>query len=111
MCVQAKEWDVALFDFHGQTAEDLSFHEGAIIQVTQSGGEEDWRAGRGSTMLPSHSPARVQPGTTHTHTHTAETNTRPKEHQNLIKYKINFLFNIAFMIILMFYVLQKAFSP
>lgn len=70
MCVQAKEWDVALFDFHGQTAEDLSFHEGAIIQVTQSRGEEDWRAGRGSTMLPSHSPARVQPGTTHTDTHT-----------------------------------------
>lgn len=36
---------MALFDFPGQTAEDLSFHKGAIIQVTEHIGAE-WRRGK-----------------------------------------------------------------
>lgn len=43
VCVQ--EWDLALFDFTGQTAEDLSFHKGAIIQVTEHI-DAEWRRGR-----------------------------------------------------------------
>ena len=35
---------------------------------TLSGGEDTWRGGTDSTLLPSHSPARVPH--THTHTHT-----------------------------------------
>lgn len=36
---------MALFDFPGQTAEDLSFHKGAVIQVTEHIGAE-WRRGK-----------------------------------------------------------------
>ncbi|XP_034713224.1 SH3 domain-containing protein 19-like [Etheostoma cragini] len=39
------EWAVALFDFPGQTAEDLSFHKGALIQVTLHI-DAEWRRGR-----------------------------------------------------------------
>lgn len=35
---------MALFDFPGQTAEDLSFHKGAIIQVTEHI-DVEWRRG------------------------------------------------------------------
>lgn len=42
---EAKEWAVALFDFPGQTAEDLSFHKGALIQVTEHI-DAEWRRGR-----------------------------------------------------------------
>ncbi|KAM7366565.1 hypothetical protein PAMP_015998 [Pampus punctatissimus] len=40
-----EEWAVALFDFPGQTAEDLSFHKGALIRVTEHI-DTDWRRGR-----------------------------------------------------------------
>ncbi|XP_068164968.1 SH3 domain-containing protein 19-like isoform X2 [Antennarius striatus] len=40
-----EEWAVALFDFPGQTEEDLPFHKGALIQVTQYV-DTDWRKGR-----------------------------------------------------------------
>uniref|UniRef100_A0A087YJU4 SH3 domain containing 19 n=1 Tax=Poecilia formosa TaxID=48698 RepID=A0A087YJU4_POEFO len=39
------EWVVALFDFPGQTAEDLSFQKGALIQVTEHV-DAEWRRGR-----------------------------------------------------------------
>ncbi|XP_044039759.1 SH3 domain-containing protein 19-like isoform X2 [Siniperca chuatsi] len=42
---EAKEWAVAVFDFPGQTAEDLSFHKGALIQVTEHI-DAEWRRGR-----------------------------------------------------------------
>ncbi|XP_075890293.1 uncharacterized protein LOC142893527 isoform X3 [Nelusetta ayraudi] len=42
---EAKEWAVALFDFPGQTAEDLSFHKGAMIQVLDHI-DAEWRRGR-----------------------------------------------------------------
>uniref|UniRef100_A0A3Q3III0 SH3 domain-containing protein n=2 Tax=Monopterus albus TaxID=43700 RepID=A0A3Q3III0_MONAL len=42
---EAEEWAVALFDFPGQTAEDLSFHKGAHIQVTEHI-DAEWRRGR-----------------------------------------------------------------
>ncbi|XP_056883537.1 SH3 domain-containing protein 19-like isoform X3 [Takifugu flavidus] len=42
---KSQEWDLALFDFPGQTAEDLSFHKGAIIQVTEHI-DAEWRRGR-----------------------------------------------------------------
>lgn len=42
---EVKEWAVALFDFPGQTAEDLSFHKGALIQVTEHV-DAEWRRGR-----------------------------------------------------------------
>lgn len=42
---QAEEWAVALFDFPGQTAEDLSFHKGAMILVTEHI-DAEWRRGR-----------------------------------------------------------------
>ncbi|XP_054656328.1 SH3 domain-containing protein 19 [Dunckerocampus dactyliophorus] len=42
---QVDEWVVALFDFPAQTAEDLSFHKGALIQVTQHV-DLEWRRGR-----------------------------------------------------------------
>ncbi|GLD68077.1 SH3 domain-containing protein 19-like protein [Lates japonicus] len=42
---EAEEWAVALFDFPGQTAEDLSFHKGALIQVTEHI-DAEWRRGR-----------------------------------------------------------------
>lgn len=45
VCTCAQEWDLALFDFPGQTAEDLSFHKGAIIQVTEHI-DAEWRRGR-----------------------------------------------------------------
>nr|XP_046236955.1 SH3 domain-containing protein 19-like [Scatophagus argus] len=41
----SEEWAVALFDFPGQTAEDLSFHKGALIQVTEHV-DAEWRRGR-----------------------------------------------------------------
>ncbi|XP_041841093.1 SH3 domain-containing protein 19-like isoform X3 [Melanotaenia boesemani] len=40
-----EEWVVALFDFPGQTAEDLSFHKGALIQVTEHI-DAEWRRGK-----------------------------------------------------------------
>ncbi|KAM9335759.1 uncharacterized protein ABDE67_020764 [Symphorus nematophorus] len=42
---ETKEWAVALFDFPGQTAEDLSFHKGALIQVLEHI-DAEWRRGR-----------------------------------------------------------------
>ncbi|XP_050931383.1 LOW QUALITY PROTEIN: SH3 domain-containing protein 19-like [Lates calcarifer] len=42
---EAEEWAVALFDFPGQTAEDLSFHKGALIRVTEHI-DAEWRRGR-----------------------------------------------------------------
>ncbi|XP_051934374.1 SH3 domain-containing protein 19-like isoform X2 [Hippocampus zosterae] len=42
---EVEEWAVALFDFPGQTAEDLCFHKGAYIQVTEHV-DADWRRGR-----------------------------------------------------------------
>ncbi|XP_061816245.2 uncharacterized protein [Nerophis lumbriciformis] len=42
---QVEEWAVALFDFPAQTAEDLSFQKGAIIQVTEYI-DSKWRRGR-----------------------------------------------------------------
>lgn len=42
---EAEEWAVALFDFPGQTAEDLSFHKGALIRVTEHI-DSEWRRGR-----------------------------------------------------------------
>lgn len=42
---EVKEWAVALFDFPGQTAEDLSFHKGALIQVMEHV-DAEWRRGR-----------------------------------------------------------------
>lgn len=41
----ADEWAVAVFDFPGQTAEDLSFHKGARIQVMEHI-DTEWRRGR-----------------------------------------------------------------
>ncbi|XP_016537170.1 SH3 domain-containing protein 19-like isoform X2 [Poecilia formosa] len=43
--VKTDEWVVALFDFPGQTAEDLSFQKGALIQVTEHV-DAEWRRGR-----------------------------------------------------------------
>lgn len=43
--MQTEEWAVALFDFPGQTPEDLSFHKGALIQVTEHI-DTEWRRGR-----------------------------------------------------------------
>lgn len=42
---QAEEWVMALFDFPGQTAEDLSFQKGAIIRVMEHV-DAEWRRGR-----------------------------------------------------------------
>ncbi|XP_074518117.1 uncharacterized protein LOC141784244 [Halichoeres trimaculatus] len=42
---EVSEWAVALFDFPGQTAEDLSFHKGALIQVMEHV-DAEWRRGR-----------------------------------------------------------------
>lgn len=42
---ETEEWAVALFDFPGQTPEDLSFHKGALIQVTEHI-DAEWRRGR-----------------------------------------------------------------
>ncbi|XP_061524891.1 SH3 domain-containing protein 19-like isoform X2 [Phycodurus eques] len=42
---EVEEWAVALFDFPGQTAEDLSFHKGARIQVIEHV-DSEWRRGR-----------------------------------------------------------------
>ncbi|PWA23994.1 hypothetical protein CCH79_00018639 [Gambusia affinis] len=43
--LKTDEWAVALFDFPGQTAEDLSFQKGALIQVTEHV-DAEWRRGR-----------------------------------------------------------------
>lgn len=42
---EAEEWAVALFDFPGQTPEDLSFHKGALIRVTEHI-DAEWRRGK-----------------------------------------------------------------
>lgn len=42
---ETEEWAVALFDFPGQTAEDLSFHRGALIQVMEHI-DGEWRRGK-----------------------------------------------------------------
>ncbi|XP_077444263.1 uncharacterized protein LOC144065383 [Stigmatopora argus] len=42
---QVEEWDSAMFDFAGQTAEDLPFHKGAHIQVIEHV-DSQWRRGR-----------------------------------------------------------------
>lgn len=42
---EEEEWAEALFDFPGQTADDLSFHKGAIIRVTEHI-DAQWRRGR-----------------------------------------------------------------
>lgn len=65
--VCAKEWDLALFDFPGQTAEDLSFHKGAIIQVTEHI-DAEWKRGRLEGREGLYPVAFTQPhkGTTHT---------------------------------------------
>ncbi|CAG5929429.1 unnamed protein product [Menidia menidia] len=42
---EAEEWVVALFDFPGQTEEDLSFHKGALIHVTEHI-DAEWRKGK-----------------------------------------------------------------
>ncbi|KAF7661835.1 hypothetical protein LDENG_00251930 [Lucifuga dentata] len=41
---EMEEWAVALFDFPGQTAEDLSFHKGALIRVMEHI-DTEWRRG------------------------------------------------------------------
>ncbi|XP_057710437.1 SH3 domain-containing protein 19-like isoform X2 [Corythoichthys intestinalis] len=43
--MEVEEWALALFDFAGQTAEDLSFHKGAHIQVIEHV-DSEWRRGR-----------------------------------------------------------------
>ncbi|XP_053271750.1 SH3 domain-containing protein 19 [Pleuronectes platessa] len=43
--VEVEEWAVALFDFPGQTEEDLSFHKGALIRVIKHI-DTEWRRGR-----------------------------------------------------------------
>ncbi|KAG7485395.1 SH3 domain-containing 19-like [Solea senegalensis] len=43
--LQTEEWEVALFDFPGQAADDLSFHKGALILVTEHV-DAEWRRGR-----------------------------------------------------------------
>lgn len=40
-----EEWAVAVFDFPGQTAEDLSFQKGALIRVLEHV-DTEWRRGR-----------------------------------------------------------------
>lgn len=42
---EEEEWAVALFDFPGQTEDDLSFHKGALIQVLEHI-DHEWRKGR-----------------------------------------------------------------
>ncbi|XP_077597606.1 uncharacterized protein LOC144213186 isoform X2 [Stigmatopora nigra] len=42
---QVEEWESAIFDFAGQTAEDLPFHKGAQIQVIEHI-DSQWRRGR-----------------------------------------------------------------
>ncbi|XP_020567144.1 SH3 domain-containing protein 19 isoform X7 [Oryzias latipes] len=42
---EGEEWVVALFDFPGQTAEDLSFQKGALIRVTERV-DAEWLRGR-----------------------------------------------------------------
>ncbi|XP_023202663.1 SH3 domain-containing protein 19-like [Xiphophorus maculatus] len=43
--LKTDEWVMALFDFPGQTADDLSFQKGALIQVTEHV-DAEWRRGR-----------------------------------------------------------------
>lgn len=66
VCVCTKEWDLALFDFPGQTAEDLSFHKGALIQVTEHI-DAEWKRGRLEGREGLYPVAFTQPhkGTTH----------------------------------------------
>lgn len=64
-----KEWAEALFDFPGQTAEDLSFHKGALIQVTEHI-DAEWKRGRLEGREGIYPAAFTQPclGKTLTHT-------------------------------------------
>lgn len=62
---QVEEWDEAVFDFPGQTAEDLSFQKGALIQVTGHI-DSEWRRGRvngkeGLYPVAFTQPCQVQP--------------------------------------------------
>lgn len=68
VCLQVEEWAVALFDFPGQTADDLSFHKGALIQVIEHI-DAEWRRGRleGRDGLYPAAFTQPCPGTTHTH--------------------------------------------
>ena len=45
MCLQTEELAIAVFDFPGQTAGDLSFHKGALISVIEHI-DAEWRRGR-----------------------------------------------------------------
>jgi len=45
VCEQTEELVVATFDFPGQTAEDLSFHKGALIQVMEHI-DAEWKRGK-----------------------------------------------------------------
>ena len=40
-----EEWALAVFNFPGQTVDDLSFQQGALIRVLQHV-DSDWRRGR-----------------------------------------------------------------
>lgn len=57
---------VALFDFTGQTAEDLSFHKGALIHVLEHI-DAEWRKGSLEGREGLYPAAFTQPcqGTTH----------------------------------------------
>lgn len=66
-----KQWAEALYDFPAQTADDLSFHKGALIQVTEHL-DPQWRRGRlegREGIYPAAFTQRCQ-GNTHTHTRT-----------------------------------------
>lgn len=83
--MQAKEWAVAVFDFPGQTAEDLCFHKGALIQVTEHI-DAEWRRGRLEGREGIYPAAFTQScqGTTHTHTpeiHTLKYIRRKRKYQ------------------------------
>ena len=69
VCVQGEGWDVALFDFPGQTADDLSFLKGALITVTQRV-DAAWSRGRLGSREGLYPSAFTHTWTgTHTHTH------------------------------------------
>ena len=62
---------MALFDFPGQTPEDLSFHKGALIRVTEHI-DSEWRRGRLEGKEGLYPAAFTQPcqGTTQAPKHT-----------------------------------------
>lgn len=84
----AKVWAVALFDFPGQTAEDLSFHKGAIIQVMEHI-DAEWRRGRleGKEGLYPAAFTQSCQGTICIHIHFVKTNICYKLHQSFITYQ------------------------